>query len=107
MGLPAINNTPAGVRFPLTKLPDLPLLSASQLPEPPSPAPALWPNWRVVCISDSSKCRHVNKSSSMSRENSSAQTRMGQCIPTRRNVKGTQLERALPLCSIKAPDRLL
>lgn len=51
MGLPAINNTPAGVRFPLTKLPDLPLLSASQLPEPPSPAPALWPNWRVVCIS--------------------------------------------------------
>lgn len=51
MGPPAINNTPAGVRFPLTKLPDLPLLSASQLPEPPSPAPALWPNWRVVCIS--------------------------------------------------------
>lgn len=51
MGPRVINNTPAGVRFPLTKLPDLPLLSASQLPEPPSPAPALWPNWRVVCVS--------------------------------------------------------
>lgn len=38
MGPPVINNTPVGVRFPLAKLPDLPLLSASQLLELPNPA---------------------------------------------------------------------